>query len=82
MPPFRQMKIYGTTTMNDKGQLVIPAEARAELKLEPGARLMILRGPFGDGVVVVKTELIEAQMHSWGSALDAPQIDNPSEGKV
>jgi AbrB family looped-hinge helix DNA binding protein len=78
VPPVKH-KIYGTTTMNDKGQIVIPAEARSEIGLEPGSRLMVLRAPFGNAVVVVKTETIEAQMKSWGAALAAPQTDNPSE---
>jgi AbrB family looped-hinge helix DNA binding protein len=65
--------------MNDKGQVAIPAEARAELKLEPGARLMIMRGPLGGGVIIVKTEIVEEQMKTWSTALAAPQINNPDE---
>jgi AbrB family looped-hinge helix DNA binding protein len=75
------LKIYGTTTMNEKGQIVIPAEARSALKLEAGARLMVLKGRFGNGIMVVKTEAVEAQMKTWDAALSQPQIDNPAEGQ-
>jgi AbrB family looped-hinge helix DNA binding protein len=74
MPSFRPT-IYGTTTMNEKGQVVIPAEARAELQLEPGTRLMIMKAPFGQAVMVVKTEVIESHMQSWSAALATPDAE-------
>lgn len=67
-----QHKIYGTTTMNEKGQLVIPAEARAELGLEPGTRLMVMKASFGDVILVVKTAVIESQIKTFASALNKP----------
>ena len=38
--PRRQM-IYGTTTIGEKGQVVIPAEARKELRLVKGEKLLV-----------------------------------------
>jgi bifunctional DNA-binding transcriptional regulator/antitoxin component of YhaV-PrlF toxin-antitoxin module len=55
--------------MNDKGQIVIPAEARAELDMQPGSRLMIMASPFARGVVVVKSELIEERLRDISDAL-------------
>jgi AbrB family looped-hinge helix DNA binding protein len=71
MPPFTN-KIYGTTTMNEKGQIVIPAEARGELGLAAGSRLMVMRAPFGDVIIVVKTEVLEAQIQSWTESINKP----------
>jgi AbrB family looped-hinge helix DNA binding protein len=38
-------KILGTGTLNDKGQLVIPSEARNSLGLKSGDKLVIMRSP-------------------------------------
>ncbi len=74
MPPISS-KIYGTTTMNEKGQVVIPAEARNELNLEPGARFTIIRAPFNDAVIIVKTEVLEKQIQTWSMSLSQPDQD-------
>lgn len=63
-----QPKIYGAATINDKGQVVIPAEARAELGLEPGTRVMIMTTPFGGSVAVVSAKVIEEQANLWKGA--------------
>lgn len=71
MPPFKP-KIYGTTIVNDKGQIVIPAEARAELGLEPGTRLMIMGAPFEGSIVVIKTSVVESQANTWLNEINKP----------
>ncbi|HYV33413.1 MAG TPA: AbrB/MazE/SpoVT family DNA-binding domain-containing protein [Candidatus Limnocylindria bacterium] len=48
-------KLYGTTTMGSRGQLVIPAQARKELGLNPGDQLVVM-GKFGKVLGLVKTE--------------------------
>jgi AbrB family looped-hinge helix DNA binding protein len=37
----RREMVYGTTTIGEKGQVVIPAEARKSLKLMPGEKLLV-----------------------------------------
>ena len=34
-------KLYGTATVGTKGQIVIPADAREELNIQPGDKLYI-----------------------------------------
>ncbi len=36
------MKFYGSTTLGERGQIVIPVEAREALKLEKGEKLLVL----------------------------------------
>ncbi len=48
-------KLYGTATIGTKGQIVIPAEAREALGLEPGDHLYVT-GSAGKGVVVLLKE--------------------------
>lgn len=40
---------YGTTTMGEKGQAVIPAEARKAMNLEKGDKLLVFG--FGNDIV-------------------------------
>ena len=37
----KEEDFFGTTTMGEKGQIVIPAEARQALKLEKGEKLLV-----------------------------------------
>ncbi|MGE5298236.1 MAG: AbrB/MazE/SpoVT family DNA-binding domain-containing protein [Acidobacteriaceae bacterium] len=55
MDHHRQDKIYGTSSIGAKGQIVIPAEARKDLDLKSGEKLMIT-GKFGKVLVLFKSE--------------------------
>jgi bifunctional DNA-binding transcriptional regulator/antitoxin component of YhaV-PrlF toxin-antitoxin module len=82
MPPIPPgIKIYGTASLNDKGQLVIPVDARAAMALEPGSKLVVMSAPFGhEALIVVKTEVIERQMYDFASALGRPteNLEDPN----
>ena len=42
---------YGTTTLGEKGQIVIPSEARTAMKLKKGEKLLVFA--MGDGMVAL-----------------------------
>lgn len=54
-----QDKLYGTTTLGARGQVVIPAEARRDLGLSPGDQLVVM-GKFGKALGLIKTEEMES----------------------
>ncbi len=56
--PPRFGKYYGSTTVSERGQIVISAEARREMGLEPGTKLLI----FGSGHEGGPLTLITAAM--------------------
>jgi AbrB family looped-hinge helix DNA binding protein len=52
-------KLYGTATVGTKGQIVIPADAREQLNIRPGDRLYVLGSMHGNGIVLLKEDMIE-----------------------
>ena len=63
-------KVYGTTLLGARGQLVIPADARKDLKLNPGDRVLIV-GKYNKMLGLIKAEelgdLIELMMEKISS---------------
>jgi len=51
--------IYGVVKMGDKGQIVIPKEARDMFHLEPGDGLLVM-GDEKQGLALVKCDVFEA----------------------
>jgi len=46
-------KLYGTVTVGERGQIVIPVEARKEMGLEPSTKLLVFGSPHGAGGLVI-----------------------------
>jgi AbrB family looped-hinge helix DNA binding protein len=61
------IKFYGSATVGSKGQIVIPAEARDELKLEEGEKLIILRDVHAGGLLILKAEKLENMIQQMQS---------------
>ncbi|HMS55168.1 MAG TPA: AbrB/MazE/SpoVT family DNA-binding domain-containing protein [Fimbriimonadaceae bacterium] len=49
---------YGSVTVGERGQIVIPAEARAELGINPGDKLLVMRHPLHQGLMVFQFEAV------------------------
>lgn len=50
-------KCYGAVTVGERGQVVIPAEAREELGIQSGEKLLVFQvGP--SGVLMIKADSI------------------------
>lgn len=46
-------KLYGAVTVGERGQIVIPVEARKELGLEPSTKLLVFGTPHGAGGLII-----------------------------
>jgi AbrB family looped-hinge helix DNA binding protein len=46
-------------TINDKGQIVIPYEARAKLSLSGGDKLLVMLHPSKESIILMKPDGIE-----------------------
>ena len=51
-------RVIGTAKVGDRGQIVIPKEAREMFKIEPGDTLLIL-GDKETGLIISRPELLE-----------------------
>ena len=50
--------IFGTVKVGDRGQIVIPKEARDMLGIKPGDTMLVLQGK-RHGIMIVKADLIK-----------------------
>ncbi len=51
-------RFYGATTIGERGQVVIPADARKDLNLAPSTKVMVFGGPIGEGLLIVKADSV------------------------
>lgn len=61
---------FGTATVGDRGQVVIPAEARKKLGINPGDKVLVLRHPHSDGVVLCKIDAMREVFSSFLQSLE------------
>lgn len=53
-----EQKFYGIVTLSERGQIVIPQEARTEFNLSPGEKLIVMRMKNFPGLIFIKAEQI------------------------
>jgi AbrB family looped-hinge helix DNA binding protein len=53
---------YGSATVGAKGQIVIPAEARAAMGIEPGNKVVVVKGPRDGSVIVFRVDAFDGLM--------------------
>ena len=51
-------QFWGSATVGERGQIVIPADARQELEIKPGDKLLIFSGMHGGSLNVMKAEQV------------------------
>ncbi|HET8991887.1 MAG TPA: AbrB/MazE/SpoVT family DNA-binding domain-containing protein [Candidatus Saccharimonadales bacterium] len=51
--------IMDIVTLNDKGQVVIPADARAAIELHSGDKLLVMIHPSKEGITLIKPDRFE-----------------------
>lgn len=66
--------LYGTVRVGDRGQIVIPVEARNDLGIKPGDKLMVVREPAIEGVVLVRMEALESLISHLTEIMERARI--------
>jgi AbrB family looped-hinge helix DNA binding protein len=76
---------YGSVTVGERGQVVIPAEARKETGVEPGEKLLVFKHPHLRGLVMARVDDIQAlltEMQQWTELMTevADGADSEADG--
>lgn len=61
---------YGSVTVGERGQIVIPAEARVEMGIQQGDKLLIMKHPAHHGLMIFKIESARAFLDDFNAMLD------------
>jgi AbrB family looped-hinge helix DNA binding protein len=72
-----KMPFYGAVTVGERGQIVIPAEARAALDIQPGEKLLVLQHPVHQGLMIFRIDSVREFMDEIQKTLELAQ--NASE---
>ena len=79
--PSLEAIFYGSVTVGERGQVVIPAEARKQYEIKPGDKLLVFRSPTGRGLVLVGVDHMRAmmdQMQQWEAVVRQLEQDQGS----
>ena len=63
-------RCFGSTTVGPRGQLVIPVEARKELRIDVGSKLLVFSHFGNRGLIFVKVEAVEELLNIMSRRLD------------
>lgn len=63
-------RCFGTAVLGPRGQLVIPVEARKELGIDTGSKLLVFGHFGGRGLMFIKVEAVEELVNIMSSRLD------------
>ena len=66
-------KILGTATLNEKGQVVIPAAARQAMDLSAGSKVIMMKSTEKQALIILKAEDVEAVLKHFTDALNSPE---------
>lgn len=58
----KQRIVYGIVTVSEKGQIAIPVDARRDLDIKTGDKLIVLKRKDGAGLILIKLDEIDKLM--------------------
>ncbi len=71
-------QFYGAVTVSERGQVVIPIQARRDLGIQIGEKLLVIGGP-GGGLWLLRAELIGELTGQWLELVRQLQVETPAE---
>jgi AbrB family looped-hinge helix DNA binding protein len=79
-----EQSFCGSVTVGERGQVVIPADARDRLGISPGDRLLVFAHPAGDGVAFIKLQALQRMSEALAPFLhgDLLSAEVAEEGAV
>ena len=61
---------YGAVTVGERGQVVIPAEARKEQGISPADKLLVFSHPHAHGLLIIKVSDLQGLVGDLQGLLD------------
>ena len=65
----------GTVTVGERGQVVIPADARRKLDIQTGEKLLVMSHPSGDGFMVFKVGAVRELLNHLAAGLSIAEAN-------
>ena len=63
-------RCFGTAVLGPRGQLVVPVEARKELGVDTGDKLLVFGHFGGRGLILIRVEAVEELVNIMSTRLD------------
>lgn len=60
---------YGSATVGERGQIVIPAEARHDLGIGPGDKLLFMKHPIHDGLQIFRIDAVREFLDEFAAGI-------------
>ena len=73
---------YGAATVGERGQIVIPVEARKKYNIESGDKILIMGAPHEKGLMLVKIDAMREFMLTLLSDLQHMEREILNDGKT
>lgn len=73
-------RFYGAATVGERGQIVIPAEARKKLGIETGDKILIMGSPNQKGLMLFKIDAMREFMTEFLQGLE--RVEQEAENSV
>lgn len=64
-------KLYGTSTVGTKGQVVIPVQAREELNIKEGDRLYVVGSKDSSTIILLPEQMLEKHIEKISLHIDS-----------
>lgn len=55
---FGKLEFYGSTTVGERGQVVLPIELRKKIELQPGEKLMVMGTTSDNFILLLKADFL------------------------
>ncbi len=66
----------GTVTVGERGQVVIPADARKRFNINPGDKILVMGHPSGEGVMLFPVESMREYLNKLLQGLSRAEQEN------
>ncbi len=67
------MQVYGAVKVGERGQVVIPSDARKKLGIKQGDFLLVVSTPMKDGIALIRAEKVQEMIRKMSLGLTAVQ---------